>query len=241
MAKLGQMAIDSLGYEKIMTRAEDMGWVETVAVEQALSVADKRFIADGPPPSSAVVEAAFKRVMTRAAPAALLASQADSPAPGPGDLVALGILAAGLVAVGGITVYELVTAPPAAATTAAPAPAPAAQPNATPPPPPPPQKQPACPQNERFIPEHTDDARGCYTKKGNLQCYATRHYPCAGVHTHGRVTYQQMRGSRCVEIDKEAVRCEGSFQITGRCGSVSTTTCGDGGPHTSGIHVKGKK
>ena len=107
-----------------------------------------------------------------------------------------------------------------------------------PPPPPPPPPQPNCPRNEHFVPEHTDDARGCYTKKRNLQCYATRHFPCEGVHTRGRWRYQKLRGSRCVEVEEKAVRCEGPFVTTGDCGSVSTTTCGKVGIATSGIFVE---
>ncbi|MBK9260542.1 MAG: hypothetical protein IPM54_12030 [Polyangiaceae bacterium] len=129
MAKVGQLVIDMLGYDEIMTRAEQIGWVKTVRYERAQSAAEKRFIGDMPPTSSAVVEAAFKRVMTRAAPAALLASQADSPAPGPGDAVAVGILAVGLLAVGAIAAYEIIAVEgKPVATTPVPAPASAAQP-----------------------------------------------------------------------------------------------------------------
>ncbi|MBK9265376.1 MAG: hypothetical protein IPM54_37025 [Polyangiaceae bacterium] len=130
MAKVGRLAIDTLGYDEIITRAEQMGWVKTVRFEQAQSTAEKKFIGDVPPTSSAVVEAAFKRVMTRAAPAALLASQTDSPAPGPGDLVAVGILAVGLLAVGAISAYEIIATEDTPVTTT-PAPASAAQPKAT--------------------------------------------------------------------------------------------------------------
>ncbi len=116
----------------------------------------------------------------------------------------------------------------------------ATQPQAPPAPQPQPQPaQPNCPRNEHFVPEHTDDARGCYTKKGNLQCYSRRHYPCAGVHTHGIFTYQEMRGKICEKIEvPNAVRCEGPFIKTGDCGSVSTTTCGDEGTAASGIYLK---
>jgi hypothetical protein len=121
-------------------------------------------------------------------------------------------------------------APPAAAPTPSPQPQPQPQPQPA---------QPNCPRNERFEPDHTDDARGCYTKKGNLQCYSRRHYPCAGVHTHGTLTYQKMQDGKCVKVEEdEAVRCEGDFIITGPCGSVSTTTCGTAGWATSGIFVK---
>jgi hypothetical protein len=65
-----------------------------------------------------------------------------------------------------------------------------------------------------------------------------RHSPCAGVHTHGRLRYQEIRNGICTEVDKEAVRCEGPFKVAGPCGSVSTVGCGDGGPEISGIFVQ---
>ena len=119
----------------------------------------------------------------------------------------------------------------------------ATQPQAPPAPQPQPQPQPQpaqpnCPKNEHFVPERTDNATGCTDKKGNLQCYSSRHYPCMGVHTRGRWRYQKMRGSRCIEVEEKAVRCEGPFIETGRCGSASTTMCGDEGTATSGIFVK---
>src|SRR4051812_26357462 len=47
MAQLGQEARDALGYEEIIKRAEQAGWVKTVRIEQAQSPAGKVFIADG--------------------------------------------------------------------------------------------------------------------------------------------------------------------------------------------------
>jgi hypothetical protein len=102
--------------------------------------------------------------------------------------------------------------------------------------PPMPPKPPDCPRNESFVPDHTDDARGCYTKKGKLQCFSRRHHPCAGVHTHGLLKYQEIRRDICMEVEDGAVRCEGHFIIVGPCGSVPTVLCRDGGPETSGIY-----
>jgi hypothetical protein len=117
-------------------------------------------------------------------------------------------------------------------------PKPAGDPGTTGPTPPVPPKPPDCPRNERFTPDHTDDARGCIDKKGNLRCYSGRHAPCAGVHTHGILKYQELRNGICKEITKyNAVRCEGPFMVTGSCGSVSTTECRDGGPEISGVFV----
>ena len=108
-AQAGQMTIDAIGYDEIMRHAEAAGWVERVRVEQSQSAAAKRFIGDVPPSTKAIVEEAFRLVMTKTAPVALVASQVDTPAPGPGDLVAVGIFAVSLVAVGGISIYIYVT------------------------------------------------------------------------------------------------------------------------------------
>jgi hypothetical protein len=113
-------------------------------------------------------------------------------------------------------------------------PAPATSTGPTPPIPPQP---PDCPRNESFTPERTDNATGCFTKKGKLQCYASRHPPCEGVHTHGRSKYQEVRRGTCVEVDKEAVRCDGPFKVAGPCGSVATVECGTEGWASSGIFV----
>lgn len=92
-----------------------------------------------------------------------------------------------------------------------------------------------CQRNERFTPERTDQASGCFDKKGVMRCYSARHHPCAGVHTHGKLTYNQARGGRCVSVTKKAVRCDGPFSAGGECAGP-TTECGAGGPHTSGIY-----
>jgi hypothetical protein len=98
-----------------------------------------------------------------------------------------------------------------------------------------PPKPPDCPRNERFVPERNHNSTGCYDKKGNLQCYSTRHPPCAGMHTHGILHYQEIRRGECIAAHFKAVRCEGPFKISGPCGSVSTVGCGKEGWETSGI------
>jgi hypothetical protein len=107
-------------------------------------------------------------------------------------------------------------------------------PNTTGPTPPIPPQPPDCPRNESFTAKDTHNATGCFDKKGNLRCYAGKHFPCAGVHTHGMLRYQELRRGICLEVEKAAVRCEGPFKVAGPCGSVSTTKCGDGGQEISG-------
>ena len=230
---LGQMALDSLGYEEIMNRAEQQGWVKRVPLEQTQSAGDKRFIADGASSASVqeIVKESFRFVMTKTAPVAVTISQLDSPAPGYADLVAVGIFAVSLVAVGGVSVYIYVTNNDAPTPTPQPQPPPAPTPQVPPLPPP----QPDCPRNESFVPKRTDNATGCTDKKGNLQCHSRRHPPCAGVHTHGVLHYQEVRRGKCIAAQSDAVRCDGPFTISGPCGSVSTTTCGKEGLATSGI------
>ena len=132
-AQAGQMTIDAIGYDEIMRHAEAAGWVERVRVEQSQSAAAKKFIGDVPPSTGAIVEEAFRLVMTKTAPVAITVSQLDSPAPGPADLVAVGIFAVSLVAVGGISIYIYVTHEDSPVPTPQPQPAP---PPAPPPPPP---------------------------------------------------------------------------------------------------------
>lgn len=105
--KLGQMALGSLGYEEIMKRAELLGWINTVAVAHALSPARKALVAQG----VAVAHGGdLIKLFTKYALKAGIASQVDSPAPGPGDLVALGILVVGLIHVGALTAQQLLAA-----------------------------------------------------------------------------------------------------------------------------------
>lgn len=104
------------------------------------------------------------------------------------------------------------------------------------PPPRPPPEPKDCFRNESFFPIRTDNAMGCTDKNGKPRCYSRRHRPCAGVHTHGKLSYQKIRNGVCKTIERDAVRCEGLFKVSGQCGSVPTVECWDGGPETSGIH-----
>ena len=110
---LGKLAMASIGYDEIMKRAEQLGWVKWKRVEHSQSMVDKRFIGEvtsrDAATATAIAEAVLTRVMTKAAPAALAASQADTPAPGPGDAVAVGIFAVALIESGAIIAYELMT------------------------------------------------------------------------------------------------------------------------------------
>ncbi|HRI66933.1 MAG TPA: hypothetical protein PK156_21955 [Polyangium sp.] len=99
-----------------------------------------------------------------------------------------------------------------------------------------PQKQPECPRNEVFVPERTDNSTGCTDKNGNVRCYSRKHSPCAGVHTHGVLHYQEIRRGVCIAAQRKAVRCEGPFTVSGPCGSVPTVECRTGGSQVSGIH-----
>jgi hypothetical protein len=128
LQKIGQMALDSLGYEEIMKRAEQVGWVKRVRVPRARAAANKRFFAQD---AATIAEDVFTRVFTKAAPVALLASQADSFLPGPGDIGGLGIMAGALIVAGAITVYTIATAPATTITSAPPVTTATATPTAT--------------------------------------------------------------------------------------------------------------
>jgi len=84
-ARVGRAALRELGYEKIMQITLEAGWIWY------------------PPPQSGnalgQAEAAWP-LFTRYAVSAGVVSQVDSPAPGPADVVALGILVIGLVHAG---------------------------------------------------------------------------------------------------------------------------------------------
>lgn len=116
MARLGQEAMDAIGYEEIIHRAEKAGWVKTVRVEQAPSRARKVLIADG---ATAVAGDHLVELFTRYAFTAGVTSQADSPVPGPADAVAVGILVIGLIHVGILKTEEILAAQQAQAATAA--------------------------------------------------------------------------------------------------------------------------
>ncbi len=114
MAKLGQEAMDTLGYDEIVKRAEKVGWVKTVRVAQFQSPAGKVFIGDG---ATAAAGGELLKLFTRYAVTAGVTSQADSPLPGPADAVAVGILVVGRVHLGALAMQEILDA--RATTTAA--------------------------------------------------------------------------------------------------------------------------
>ena len=125
---LGQMALDTLGYDEIMNRAEEQGWIKTVPDEQAQSSVAKQFIGDvslSPtpqppvrppvaPPAGVIARTATKRLVTRAAPrvvaravpVAIGASAADGPLP-IGDIIAVGIVVVALVVEHGLAPEEV--------------------------------------------------------------------------------------------------------------------------------------
>lgn len=102
--------------------------------------------------------------------------------------------------------------------------------------PPVPSLPPDCPRNESFSPIRTDNATGCTDKNGNVRCYSSKHHPCAGVHTHGKLSYQEIRNGVCKTVERKAVHCEGLFVVSGSCGSAPTVECKGGGPEISGTH-----
>lgn len=116
LVRLGRAALDGLGYDEIIKRAEKLGWVKMAPIDQTLSATGKSFIGDG-----AVVAAQDRAVklFTRYAVVAGIASQADSPLPGLGDVVGLGILVAGMLHAGGVMVDEIIAAEQAQATASA--------------------------------------------------------------------------------------------------------------------------
>jgi len=63
---------------------------------------------------------------------------------------------------------------------------------------------------------------------------ALKGYPCAGVHTHGKISYQEIRNKNCIQVTKKAIRCEGPFSAASQCGSISTVNCSQGGSETAG-------
>lgn len=115
LARLGRLALDGLGYDEIIKRAEKLGWVKTVPIEQALSAAGKSFIGDG---AAVAAQNRAAKLFTRYAVAAGITSQVDSPLPGLGDAVALGILVAGMLHAGSVMVDEIIAAEQVQAATA---------------------------------------------------------------------------------------------------------------------------
>jgi hypothetical protein len=111
MAKLGQEYIDAGKYEEIIALAEKVGWIKKVRVAQTQAPGGKKLVAD-------VATETFVSVFTVWACRAGVAAVADSPAPGPGDALAIGMLVVGLVHAGYAAHEALVTAEQVAAATA---------------------------------------------------------------------------------------------------------------------------
>lgn len=96
--KIGQEALQKIGYEEIIRLAEKAGFVEhklNVSVQLASY--------------GSVVDPGFVRVFSRYALAAAVTSQADSPLPGPADLAAVGVIVVGLADAGLLDGYLLNT------------------------------------------------------------------------------------------------------------------------------------
>lgn len=96
-AAIGNEALQTFGYEEIINLATKAGLLERrtqsteTLIERKSDGYDDRIFRQAE-------AATFGGVFTRYAVAAGIASQVDSPAPGPGDVIALGILVAGLAA-----------------------------------------------------------------------------------------------------------------------------------------------
>ena len=97
--RVGQEALEKVGYEEILNLAEKAGFVEHKADER-IQLASY----------GSIVASASLRVFSRYAFAAAVTSQADSPLPGPADIAAVGILVIGLVDAGLLDGYLLKSA-----------------------------------------------------------------------------------------------------------------------------------
>jgi hypothetical protein len=114
-AEYGRDALSTVGYDELIRRAIDVGFLRRTGGETASAnragvtrSTQRRRLGARALQREAVT---FGVVFTRYAIAAGIASQADSPAPGPGDVIALGILAFGLVAAG-VAVLSRPACPP---------------------------------------------------------------------------------------------------------------------------------
>lgn len=93
-----------------------------------------------------------------------------------------------------------------------------------------------CPRNEQFQMDRFDAISQCFTKKNEIRCTGSLHYPCSGPHYHGWLSYQELRGTNCVQVRKKAIKCAGPMAPPGPC-QGATTYCGQGGPDHWGTHV----
>jgi len=122
LAYIGREALSEYGYEEIIRRAVDAGFLRYPTSEETNA---QKFV------GQTLEEAARQAwpVFTQWAVAASITSQVDSPAPGPADVVALGMIVVGLVSAGYVAAM-VYTSPGVVAAT----PAPTTKPTTTAPP-----------------------------------------------------------------------------------------------------------
>ncbi len=96
--KIGQEALRKIGYEEIIKLAEKAGFVTYKSNVSIQLITYESVSATG-----------FVPVFSRYAVAAAVASQADSPLPGPADIAAVGVIVIGLVDAGVLDGYLLDT------------------------------------------------------------------------------------------------------------------------------------
>lgn len=92
-----------------------------------------------------------------------------------------------------------------------------------------------CNRNEQFIASRFDNVAYCMSKSGSTLCTTSFHFPCAGPHYHGTLSYNVVRGENCVRVQKRAVRCAGMAPFSGPC-QTGAVHCGQGGSDVWGTH-----
>lgn len=114
--QVGREALEKIGYIPIMNLARQAGWI-TTKERKSLSSSARALLGQ----SGAAAARGFVDVFSKYAVAAGVTSQMDSPAPGPFDVVGIGIVVIGLIDAGLLAgaILDAVadTAPPAAGTT----------------------------------------------------------------------------------------------------------------------------
>ncbi|NEQ97272.1 MAG: hypothetical protein F6K30_11200 [Cyanothece sp. SIO2G6] len=101
--RLGQEALQTVGYERLMAMAVEAGLIEQKSQDASETEVPAKSVESDTKvlrQTMAPPMPTFWGVFSRYAVGAGVASQVDSPAPGPADLVALGILAVGLAHAG---------------------------------------------------------------------------------------------------------------------------------------------
>lgn len=100
---IGQTALQTIGYEKLMAMATEAGFIEKSSQQSAGKKMQAKMLESRTKISRqtmATTAPTFWGVFGRYAATAGVTSQVDSPAPGPADVAALGILAIGLIHAG---------------------------------------------------------------------------------------------------------------------------------------------